>query len=134
MLACRSRDTKPETAVRSIVHRMGLRYRVDARPVRGLRRTGDLVFTRARVVVFIDGCFWHGCPLHFTAPRSNRDYWLEKAEYNRARDRNTDATLSADGWFVVRIWEHEAPTDAASRIRDAVERKTSPGYAESTDG
>jgi DNA mismatch endonuclease, patch repair protein len=116
----RSRDTRPEVAVRSAVHALGLRYRVATRPVRELRRSADLVFRGARVAVFVDGCFWHGCPEHFVPPRTNADYWAAKIAGNRDRDVETDAALLAHGWAVVRIWEHDAAREGADRVRDAV--------------
>jgi DNA mismatch endonuclease (patch repair protein) len=118
----RNRDTRPEMAVRSAVHAMGLRYRVAIRPVRELRRSADLVFRRARVAVFVDGCFWHGCPDHFVLPRTNVDYWTAKIDRNRTRDAETDALLADAGWIVVRVWEHEAPTQGADRVREALAR------------
>ena len=93
----RSRDTKPELALRSTVHAAGLRYRVAARPLADLRRTADLVFRSARVAVFVDGCFWHGCPSHHTKASANADYWAQKVDENRNRDRDTDARLTAAG-------------------------------------
>ncbi|MEI7033510.1 very short patch repair endonuclease [Streptomyces pratensis] len=120
MRANRSRDTGPELALRRAVHARGLRYRVAARPIKELRRTADLVFTRVRVAVFLDGCFWHGCPEHHTVAVRNRDYWASKVERNRARDADTDRKLAAAGWTVVRIWEHEDSLDAASRVEAAV--------------
>jgi DNA mismatch endonuclease, patch repair protein len=114
------RDTSAERAVRSLVHARGLRYRVDARPDVELRTRADLVFTRARVAVFIDGCFWHGCPDHFTLPLSNRQWWSDKIEANRARDRRAAMALEARGWLVLRFWEHEAPEAVADRIERAV--------------
>ncbi len=97
MQANRGRDTAPELAVRRRLHAMGLRYRVSARPVQNLRRTADIVFTRARIAVFIDGCFWHGCPEHYQAPVRNGDFWLAKRTRNRERDAETDAALTAAG-------------------------------------
>jgi DNA mismatch endonuclease, patch repair protein len=120
MQSNKSRDTKPELALRSAVHALGLRYRVGAKPLAGLRRTADLVFTRARVAVFLDGCFWHGCPEHHTVAASNAKFWADKVSGNRARDRDTDARLQAAGWISVRVWEHEDPAKAAQRVRDAV--------------
>lgn len=107
MLANRSRDTKPELRVRSAVHRRGLRYRVAARPISGLRRTADMVFRPAKVAVFIDGCFWHGCPEHYVQPRTNADYWSAKIDGNRQRDADTDHRLRDAGWTVLRYWEHQ---------------------------
>jgi DNA mismatch endonuclease (patch repair protein) len=120
MLGNRSRDTAPELKVRRAVHAMGLRYRVAFRPVPALRRTADLVFTRARVAVFIDGCYWHGCPEHYIEPASNVDYWRPKIARNRERDAETTAALSAAGWQVLRFWSHEDPALVASAIAAAV--------------
>lgn len=118
----RGRDTRPELAVRRAVHAMGLRYRVSARPLPDLRRTADLVFTRARVAVFVDGCFWHGCPLHHTVASANGAYWAEKLRTNRERDADTDRRLIEAGWRPVRLWEHEPVEQAARRIADEVRR------------
>jgi len=113
------RDTAPELALRRELWRRGLRYRVDVAPIRG-RRRADVVFTRDRVAVYVDGCFWHRCPLHATTPRSNQEWWTAKLDANVARDRATDEELSAVGWTVVRVWEHEEPEAAASRVQTAL--------------
>lgn len=120
MQSNKSRDTKPELALRSAVHKLGLRYRVDTRPLTTMRRRADLVFTRAKVAVFLDGCFWHGCPVHHTKAAANATFWADKVTTNRARDRDTDARLAEAGWVSVRIWEHEDPVEAAERVRDVV--------------
>jgi len=116
MVANKRRDTKPELRLRSELHRRGLRFRVDIAPVRGVRRRADVILSRARIAVFIDGCFWHGCPDHFIAPKSNAGYWREKIQTNVERDRDTDQKLSAAGWAVLRFWEHEEPDKAADQI------------------
>ena len=87
----------------------------------GLRRTADIVFTRRRVAVFIDGCFWHGCPSHYIAPKANADFWRTKVEQNRARDVETTARFEHEGWLVMRFWEHEPPEVVAQQIEDALE-------------
>lgn len=116
-----TRDTRPEMAVRRLLHAKGLRYRVDVAPLPGLRRRADLVFRSAHVAVFVDGCFWHGCPEHGTRPtRANPAYWSDKIAKNRERDLDTDSRLRAEGWTPVRIWEHESPEDAVVRIADLV--------------
>ncbi len=120
MRSNKGRDTRPELAIRRRVHASGLRYRVSARPLPGFRRTADLVFTRLRVAVFVDGCFWHGCRDHGTRPRSNSDWWQTKIEANIARDRDTELMLARLGWNVVRVWEHESPDLAAERVVDAL--------------
>ena len=121
----RSRDTRPEVALRSAVHALGLRYRVAARPLRDVRRTADLVFRPRRIAVFVDGCFWHGCPDHFVTPRTNADYWAAKILRNQTRDAETDAVLATEGWTVVRVWEHEDPRRGAERVREAIVRSRS---------
>jgi DNA mismatch endonuclease, patch repair protein len=120
MQSNKGRDTKPELALRSAVHALGLRYRVSAKPLAGLRRTADLVFPRAKVAVFLDGCFWHGCPEHHTVASANAKFWADKVEGNRARDRDTDGRLAEAGWVSVRIWEHEDPQVAARQVEEVV--------------
>lgn len=112
----RRRDTKPEVALRRELHRRGLRYFVDRAPFKGLRRRADLVFPRRKVAVYVDGCFWHSCPEHATKPRNNAQWWADKLAANVARDRNTDERLEAEGWSVVRVWEHEPVADAADKV------------------
>jgi DNA mismatch endonuclease (patch repair protein) len=116
----RSRDTKPERLVRSELHRRGLRFLVDARPVRSIPRRADIVLRGSRLAVFVDGCFWHGCPIHYRAPRANDSYWTAKVETNRARDRDTDDRLGRAGWSAIRVWEHDDPVIATNRIVEAV--------------
>lgn len=114
MAAVRSTNTTPERSVRSALHHLGVRYRLGQVIETGGRRIRpDLVFKRARVVVFVDGCFWHGCPDHCRRPGSNVDYWNAKIERNRARDASHELALRDAGWTVVRVWEHEAPAEAA---------------------
>lgn len=120
MQANRGRDTTPELAVRREAHRRGLRYFVDRAPVKGLRRRADLVFPAARVAVFVDGCFWHGCSEHHTVAKTNSSFWATKVSANRARDRDTDRQLTEAGWTVVRIWEHESVASAVDVIEAAV--------------
>lgn len=121
MRANRSRDTSPELAVRSALHRRGLRYRVHFAPVPALRCRPDIVFTRARVAVFVDGCFWHRCPLHSTNPTANGPWWREKLDANVERDRRNDRALAAAGWLVLRFWEHEDPTNVADGVQKVLE-------------
>ncbi|SDD29590.1 very short patch repair endonuclease [Actinokineospora iranica] len=119
----RSRDTGTELALRRALHALGLRYRLHRRPLPAIRREADVIFTPARVAIFIDGCFWHGCPTHATWPKRNADFWRAKIEKNRTRDRDTDAKLTAAGWAVVRVWEHEDPAAAATRIHHLVTQR-----------
>jgi DNA mismatch endonuclease (patch repair protein) len=120
MKANRSRNTGPELRLRSAVHELGLRYRVAFRPVAGVVWTADMVFRRAMVVVFLDGCFWHGCELHFKPPATNPDYWRRKMARNRERDTRVNALLEQAGWRVLRVWEHEDLPAVARRIRRIV--------------
>ncbi|MFF7384468.1 DNA mismatch endonuclease Vsr [Streptomyces griseoluteus] len=127
MQAIRSRDTKPERLVRRLVHAYGLRYRVAARPLPDLRRSADMVFRPTKVAVFIDGCYWHGCPVHYVSPKTNSGYWSEKVARNIARDRDTDKQLEAAGWLVLRFWEHSpAEETAAAIIRQVADRRKPP--------
>lgn len=123
MQSCRGRDTKPELQLRSLLHRRGLRFRVDRRVLKGVRRRADIVFGPARVVVFVDGCFWHGCPEHGTWPKANAKFWREKIEANRARDADTDKRLREEEWEVIRVWEHEDPEGAADRVESRVRQR-----------
>jgi DNA mismatch endonuclease (patch repair protein) len=118
----RARDTGIEMALRRALHASGLRYRIHKRPISGVRREADIVFGPARVAVFVDGCFWHGCPDHATWPRRNAEFWRTKIETNRTRDRDTDRAFADAGWTVIRVWEHEDPTTAATRVADVVAR------------
>ena len=115
MQATRRRDTEGEIALRAALRKLGLRYRVDV-AVPGTRRRADVAFLAQRVAVFVDGCFWHGCPRHGTWPKTNAAWWRAKIEANQLRDRDTDRKLAAIGWRVFRFWEHEDPSDAARRV------------------
>ena len=121
MRATRQRDTPAELAIRSALHRQGFRYRVDAVVLD--RRRADIVFHREMVAVFVDGCFWHGCPVHGTLPKTNRDWWREKLAGNCERDRDTDWRLRRRGWTVLRFWAHEEPRLAAKRIAGILRAK-----------
>ncbi len=116
----RRRDTRPEMALRRALHAAGLRYRVEWPVIPGLRRRADVVFGPAKVAVFVDGCFWHLCPQHATSPKANADWWRQKLERNRERDRDTDRLLLDQGWLPVRVWEHEDMAEAAVRVADLV--------------
>lgn len=127
MSTARRRDTAAELALRRELHGRGMRYRV-VYPLPGQRRrTIDVAFTKVRVAVFVDGCFWHGCPEHGTKPRSNSEWWRTKLAANRARDDDTDRLMEELGWTVVRIWEHEAVEIAADRVAAAVRQAAGTG-------
>ena len=120
----RGRDTAPERRLRILLHTRGLRYRVSARPLQGLRRTADIVFTKARVAVFVDGCFWHGCPEHHRPATKNSEFWQSKISDNKRRDAETNSALVDQGWTVIRCWEHEDPTSVADHIVSVLDEKT----------
>ncbi len=116
----RTKDTQPELMLRRSLRRLRLGYRVQARPLPGVRIQPDVLFLRARVAVFVDGCFWHACPDHASWPASNAEFWRSKIIGNVDRDRATDALLKGSGWTVVRMWEHEDPETVARAIRALV--------------
>ncbi|MEU5826304.1 very short patch repair endonuclease [Micromonospora tulbaghiae] len=120
MQANTGRDTKPELALRRAVHALGLRYYVNRRPIKAVRRTADLLFPKLKLAVFLDGCFWHGCPQHHTVAKTNASFWAEKVAANRRRDADTNERLMAQGWKVVRVWEHEPVAEAAARVAATV--------------
>lgn len=117
------RDTKPELLLRHALTERGMRYRIDYAPVEGVRSKADVVFTRAKVAVFVHGCFWHGCPDHHRPTKSNTKWWAEKIAANRTRDAATAEALQAHGWAVLQVWEHESPDEAAERVVDFIERR-----------
>ncbi|MXY22110.1 MAG: very short patch repair endonuclease [Dehalococcoidia bacterium] len=111
-------DTKPEVKLRSLLHRRGLRFRKDylIRLPNRRRVYVDVAFTKKKVAVFVDGCFWHSCPQHGTMPKSNQDYWIPKLRQNVERDRDVNWRLREVGWSVIRIWEHESLEEATATI------------------
>ena len=127
MARVRSRDTDAEVLLRRALWAAGLRYRVTARKLPG---TPDVTFGPARIAIFVDGCFWHGCPVHYTQPRANEAFWQEKLRRNRARDAKVDAQLASIGWLPVRLWEHEIYEDiqaVVEKVRHLIEvRRTAP--------
>lgn len=132
MQANRSRDTRPELAVRSLLHAAGLRYRVNYRPIPTLRRTADVVFTRSHIALFIDGCFWHSCPVHGRHPSVNTGYWTPKLQRNHDRDIETTQLLQEAGWVVLRFWEHESPGVVANAVIEAVRTNATSPNAHAT--
>jgi DNA mismatch endonuclease, patch repair protein len=122
MQAIRRTNTKPEVTLRSALHRLGYRFRKDLRIAAGERWVRpDIVFTRARVAVFVDGCFWHACPEHGRQPGVNQWYWSPKLAQNVSRDRLNDSALEHNGWRVVRIWEHVPIEAAVDLVRGAID-------------
>lgn len=121
----RSRDTRPEVKIRSQLHRAGLRFRKNTRPERTVRCEADIVFSRERVAVFVDGCFWHSCPLHGRIPSDRNGYWAAKLGRNAERDERNNLWLTERGWLVLRFWEHEDPSTVVSSIQAAVKSRRS---------
>jgi DNA mismatch endonuclease (patch repair protein) len=121
----RRRDTVCELLVRGALWRLGCRYRVDFRPVPSVRRTADIVFTRAKLAVFFDGCFWHRCRRHGRLPIENRGWWVDKLQRTVARDADTSRQLRNAGWLVMRFWEHDDPVLAARRIASRLRNRKS---------
>lgn len=115
-------NTSPEIALRQKLHARGLRYRVQVPFLKKPRRTADIVFHGKKVAIFVDGCFWHGCPEHATRPKSNSAFWKDKILTNRAHDQDTNRKLVGAGWKVLRVWEHEDPVKAVDRIETLLNR------------
>lgn len=123
MQSNRGQDTGPELVLRRAMHRNGLRFFVGRRPIPAVRRTADVVFPRLKIAVFVDGCFWHSCPIHATRPVRNGEFWAAKLSRTVERDRETDHLLRSAGWTVVRIWEHEPVNEAVARMRSVVQAR-----------
>ncbi|MBM3180784.1 MAG: very short patch repair endonuclease [Chloroflexi bacterium] len=123
MQAAKPRDTAPEKSLRSELHKKGLRFRIDIRPVKELNRRADIVFRSAKVAIFVDGCFWHGCPIHGTQAKANAEFWKNKIKQNQIRDADTNKRLKKAGWRVVRAWEHENPEKASEKIYSIVMKR-----------
>lgn len=124
MKAAKPRDTAAEKAVRSALHRRGLRFRIDTKPIKELNRRADIIFRPERIAIFIDGCFWHGCPMHGTQAKANAEFWRLKIKRNQERDLDTTKKLEECGWKVIRIWEHEDPEEAAQKIYNLIKDKS----------
>ena len=126
MRRAKTADTRPELSLRRQLYRKGFRYRIQYR-AKGLpRRTIDIAFPKARLAVFIDGCFWHGCTLHRTIPKSNNGWWALKLAGNQERDRDTDERLQRLGWRVLRFWEHEDTEHMIVAVRSALAESHAP--------
>lgn len=119
-MANKRSDTTPELAIRTLLHRQGFRYKVDWPLPIDKRRRADIAFTKAKVAVFVDGCYWHACPTHYVPPKQNAEYWLQKRISNGERDRDTDERMRDLGWTVLRFWEHEDPEEAVCKIVDVL--------------
>jgi DNA mismatch endonuclease (patch repair protein) len=135
MAKVRRKSTGAEVAMRRELYRRGLRYRVDFEVLKKPRRVADVAFPGRRIAVFVDGCFWHGCPEHATWPKQNAEFWRQKIEANRLRDADTNSRLLDYGWTVLRFWEHQSPIDVAETISQTftearAKRCTSPAGAQ----
>lgn len=127
MARVRQKDTQAELKLRKALHAKGLRYRLHVPLLTKPRRIADIVFSSVRIAVFVDGCFWHGCPEHASWPKRNADFWREKIEANRARDVDADRRLKLLGWDVIRVWEHESADEAADRIAQIIKARKHDG-------
>lgn len=134
MAKIRGRDTKPELAVRRALRKLGLGYRVGIRPLPELRRTGDIVFPAPKVVVMVDGCFWHGCPKHYRPSTQRAAFWGRKVQQNMERDSDTNRILESRGWLVIRVWEHADPEEAAATIAHQVIQRRKDGNTSEREG
>lgn len=123
MARVRQKNTAAEWLLRSELHARGIRYRIHVPVLTKPRRVADVAFSGLRVAVFVDGCFWHGCPTHATWPKQNAGFWRAKIATNMARDRDTDDRLRAASWKVIRVWAHEEPKIAAVRIAHIIVRR-----------
>lgn len=122
MARIRQTGTDAELALRREIYRIGLRYRVGYTVLKKPRRVADVAFPGRKIAVFVDGCFWHGCPEHATWPKRNAEFWRAKIEANRRRDSDTNVRLRSLGWIVLRFWSHEPPAEAARTVAQAVAR------------
>ena len=130
MVAQRTRDTTPELLLRRALHAAGYRYRINLKVPGAPRRTIDIAFTRHKLAVMVDGCFWHGCPEHSVPPKHNAIWWAEKLARNRARDAETTALLQGAGWTVVRIWEHEPVAVSVAKVQSTLQAARPSGRRE----
>jgi DNA mismatch endonuclease (patch repair protein) len=134
MSRVRQKHTDAEIALRRELFRRGLRYRVDYLVSAKPRRVADIAFTRFKIAIFVDGCFWHGCPIHATWPKQNAELWRQKIEANRTRDADTNERLRRSGWKVLRFWRHESPIEAATIIANAISAARHDNAGSSIDG
>jgi DNA mismatch endonuclease (patch repair protein) len=128
MQAAKPRDTAPEKALRSALHSRGLRFRIDQKLIKELNRKADIVFRSVKVAVFVDGCFWHGCPIHGTQAKANAEFWQNKIEQNQVRDLDTNNRLKKAGWRIVRVWEHEDPERVSKKIYSLIVKRRNAHY------
>jgi DNA mismatch endonuclease (patch repair protein) len=133
MAKVRQTGTDAELALRQEMYRIGLRYRINYEVLSKPRRVADVAFPGRKIAVFVDGCFWHGCPEHATWPKRNADFWRLKIEVNRQRDADTNARLQSNGWTVLRFWSHELPVEAAKAVACVVARAATKHRAPASD-
>lgn len=107
--------SKPELLLRAELFRRGMRFRVNFKGVPG---KPDIAFTKAKIAVFVDGCFWHGCPIHGSLPKNNREWWRAKLEGNRERDERKDRELRQEEWLSLHYWEHDDIEEIADEIEE----------------
>jgi DNA mismatch endonuclease (patch repair protein) len=122
MEAAKPKDTLPEIKLRTALEEIGIHFEVDVKPIENLQRRADILVREDKIAVFVDGCFWHGCPIHGTQAKANAEFWADKIKRNKERDADTNRRLEADGWTVIRIWEHDDYIEAAKKIAQMIER------------
>lgn len=127
MKAVRRSGTQAEESLREALSELGLEFQVDVRPLPKSSRKADILFPGEKVAVFVDGCFWHGCPIHGTHAKANPEFWRDKIEANKRRDSDTNRQLQENGWLVIRTWEHENPQEVAKVVVQTVlDRRAAP--------
>lgn len=123
MKAVRSKNTAPEKALQTALRSKGLNFQINVKPIKYLNRKADIVINAAKVAIFVDGCFWHGCPIHGTHSKANPEFWENKIAQNKSRDLDTNYELKKYGWKVIRIWEHEDPELVSKMIFGIIKRR-----------
>lgn len=125
MEAAKPKNTLPEIKLQTALAELGINFETDVKPIEDLHRRADVLIREGKIAIFVDGCFWHGCPIHGTQAKANAEFWADKIKRNQERDLDTNEHLEAAGWTVIRIWEHEDPNDAAKQIADIIKEKKS---------
>jgi DNA mismatch endonuclease, patch repair protein len=121
MKSARQHDTAPELKLQVLLLELNIEFETNAFPIAGFKRKADILLRDKKIAIFIDGCFWHGCPIHGTWPKQNAEFWKEKILKNKDRDKDTNIKLAEFGWKVIRVWEHEEMKDVAQRITNEFE-------------
>ena len=120
MEAAKPKGTLPEIKLQSALEQVGVLFEVDVKPIDNLQRRADILIRDERIAIFVDGCFWHGCPIHGTQAKANAKFWADKINRNKERDLDTNRRLAEDGWTVLRIWEHEDPKQISNQVVELI--------------